>query len=348
MADTMKSVYWTGENKIELLDDIPVPEVLPGTVKVKMAYGALCATDFHQVSMGVMNARFTQPRPMGHEGSGIIVEMGEATEKSGLKVGDRVAVFPGGSCGICDLCKRGLPGCRNPVRGGGGATFSQYNVIPAGGAYKIPDDAPSIMPYAIAEPLGCILRCMDLQPIYNGDSVLVSGVGAIGSIMLDMVIKSGAVKVTVSDPVPEKRALALSMGAQYVIDPMNEDLVARGRELTDGRGYNKIYEVSGVPVTVQPCLDLVSRAGTATFFAVFPPTYEHKINLHTLYMKEAAIQFVFTHPNCAPRAVDLIPRMQTDKIIGKVYDLADAMEAIDMFEKSIYPKILLKCNEDLE
>lgn len=341
MANTMKAVWWTEPKKVELLHDVPIPEVKPGMVKIKIAYAALCATDFHQVSMGVMNAKFVEPRPIGHEGCGVIVEMGPGTEKSGLKVGDKVAMCGGSRCGVCEHCKRGLPSCLNPLWGSGGC-FAEYTVTGVGGVHKIPDDA-DIMPYTITEPLGCILRCMDLSPIMNGDSVLVSGVGAIGSIMLDMVIKSGAVKVTVSDPVPEKRQLALAMGAQYVIDPVNEDLVARGREITNGFGYNKIYEVSGVPVTVQPCLDLVARAGKVTYFAVFPPTYEHPINLHTLYLKEAGIQFVFTHWNTAPRAIDLIPRLQTDKIIGKVYDLADAMEAFDMFEKSIYPKILLKC-----
>ena len=247
----------------------------------------------------------------------------------------------GSRCGVCENCKRGLPNCLHPVRGSGGV-FAEYTVTAVGGLQKIPDEA-DIRPYAIAEPLGCVLRCFDLSPIVNGDSVLVSGAGAIGSILLDMVIKSGAVKVTVSDPVPEKRALALSMGAQYVIDPVKEDLVARGKEITNGYGYNKIYEMSGVPVTAQPCLDLLARAGTVAYFAVFPPTFEHAINFHTLYLKEAGIRFVFTHWNTAPRALDLIPRLQTDKIIGKEYDLADADEAIAMFEKSIYPKILLKC-----
>ena len=339
---TMKAVWWTEPKKLELLHDVPIPEIKPNMVKVNMSYAALCATDFHQVSMGVMNAKFIEPRPIGHEGCGIIEEMGEGTEASGLKVGDKVAICGGNRCGICENCKRGLPNCLSPFRGGMGGLFAEYAVVGVGGVHKIPD-AAEIMPYAITEPTGCILRCMDLSPIHNGDSVLVSGVGAIGSIMLDMVIKSGAVNVTVSDPIPEKRALALAMGAQYVIDPMNEDLVARGREITNGRGYDKIYEVSGVPVTVQPCLDLVARAGTVAYFAVFPPTYEHPINLHTLYLKEAGIRFVFTHWNAAPRALDMIPRLQTDKIIGKVYDLADAMEAFEMFEKSIYPKILLKC-----
>jgi (R,R)-butanediol dehydrogenase/meso-butanediol dehydrogenase/diacetyl reductase len=198
--------------------------------------------------------------------------------------------------------------------------------------------------YVIVEPTTCCIRAMDLSPIKHGQTVLVSGVGGIGSILFDMVLHSGASRVTVSDPVIQKRENAIKMGAQFVIDPFNEDLVARGLEITDGRGFDHIFEVSGVPVAAPPCLDLLARCGTITYFAVFPPTYEMPLNLHTLYMKEGKIQTVFTNPDIVPRAIDLIPRMHVDNIIGKVYDLADGMEAIDMFHKSIYPKIVLKCN----
>jgi threonine dehydrogenase-like Zn-dependent dehydrogenase len=90
----MKALWWTGPDKIELLHDVPVPEIRPGTVKVKVAYAAICATDLHMVSQGVMNAVFREGgKALGHEGSGEIVEMGLGTEKSGLKVGDKVAMY---------------------------------------------------------------------------------------------------------------------------------------------------------------------------------------------------------------------------------------------------------------
>ena len=338
---TMKAIWWTGKDKLEVLD-APIPEIRPGTVKIKMAYAALCATDMHMVSMGVMGVKFMEGgMPMGHEGCGEIIEMGAGTESSGLKVGDKVVMFPGAPCGYCDNCKNGLQQyCMNAGRS---STFAQYAVLPPSGVYKIPDDA-ELMKYAIVEPTVCTIRAMDLSPIRHGQKVLVSGVGAIGSILLDMVIHSGAAKVTVSDPVPQKRENALAMGAQYVIDPVNEDLIGRGMEITGGNGYDHVFEVSGVPAAAPPCLKLMARCGTVTYFAVFPPTYEMPLNLHELYMKEGRIQTVFTSPFIVNRAIDLIPRMQTDRIIGKVYDLADGMAAIDMFHKSIYPKILLKCN----
>jgi len=224
-----------------------------------------------------------------------------------------------------------------------GSTYSQYAVVPPTGVYKLPDDA-DLAAYSITEPANCCIRAMDLSPIKHGQTVMVSGVGAIGSIMLDLVIHSGAAKITVSDPIPEKRENALAMGAQYVIDPVKEDLVARGMEITGGKGFDHIFEVSGVPAAALPCLDLLAKCGTVTYFSVFPPDYEMPLNLHNLYMKEGRIQTVFTNPAIMHRVINLMPRLQTDKIIGKIYDLEDGMEAIEMFNKSIYPKILLKCN----
>ena len=340
--ETMKAIWWTGPDKIELLNDVPVPEIRPGTVKIKIAYAALCATDMHMVSMGAMNAKFIEGgRGMGHECSGEIVEMGPGTENCGLKPGDKVAMFPGAPCGNCENCKNGYHQyCMKP---GFGSAFAQYTVIPPSGAYKLPDDA-DLRTYALTEPANCVIRAMDLSPIRHGQTVLVSGVGGIGSILLDMVIHSGASKITVSDPVAQKRENALAMGALNAIDPINEDLVKKGMDITGGKGFDHIFEVSGVPAAAPPCIDLLAKCGTITYFAVFPPNYEMPLNLHNLYMKEGRIQTVFTNPAIMHRVINLMPRLQTEKIIGKVYDLADGMEAIEMFHKSIYPKILLKCN----
>jgi len=340
---TMMAVRWTGPQKIELKHDIPIPNVRPGTVKIKIAYAALCATDIHAVSMGVMFAKLEEGGSgLGHESSGVIVEMGPDTEASGLKPGDKVVVFPGAACGKCENCKNGY---RQYCTGGTERyrAFSEYAVAPVNSVYKIPDDA-DLSTYALVEPTVCTIRAMDLSQIQHGQTVLVSGVGGIGSILLDMVIHSGASKITVSDPVAQKRENALAMGAQYVIDPVNDDLIARGNEITGGKGYDHIFEASGVPAAALPCLDLLAKCGTVTYFAVYPPDYEMPLNLHNLYMKEGRIQTVFTSPNLMHRAINLIPRLQTDKIIGRIYDLSDAMEAFDMFHKSIYPKILLKCN----
>ena len=337
----MKAIWWTGKNKIELVD-VPIPEVRPGMVKIKLSYAALCATDLHMVSFGAMNAVMREGgQCLGHEGSGIIEEIGPGAENSGLSIGDKVVMFPGSPCGVCDNCKNGLRQyCRNASRGN---TFCEYTVMAPSGVYKIPKEA-DMQQYALVEPTVCTIRAMDLSPIHHGQTVFISGIGAIGSILLNMVILSGASKITVSDPVLQKRENSLSMGALYAVDPKSENVYERGMEITNGKGYDHVFEVSGVAQAAPVCIDLLAKCGTATYFAVYPPSYNLLVNLHDLYMKEGRIHTVFTNPDIMPRAIDLIPRIQTDRIISKIFDLKDGMQAIEAFNSSIYQKILLKCN----
>lgn len=336
---TMKQLWWVDWDQIELRE-VEIPQVKPNEVKVKVAYAALCATDVHQVTMGVMNSK--PPAPLGHEASGTIVELGEQAAAAGYKVGDKVTMFPVSHCGECEWCKKGMTQyCINSKPTG---AFAEYVVTDVKTIYKLPDNV-ELRDYAIVEPTNCCLRAMDLAPIRHGATVCVAGVGGIGSIMLNQVLLSGAARITVIDPVPEKRELALSMGAQYAIDPFNEDAVARAMEITDGLGFDYVFEMSGSPNASETPLKILARCGTAVYFAVFPPKFEMPLNLHELYMKEGRIQTVFTTTTIMNRSINMIERMQTDKIIGKIMPLSEAVESFEVFKTSKYPKILLDCSK---
>lgn len=336
---TMKQLWFEERGRIALRE-VPVPPVERGQVKVKIAYTAICATDVHQVSMGVMGAE--PPAPLGHESSGVIVEVGEGTEDTGFAVGDRVCLAPVTYCGMCPPCKRGTPQyCEHLVTTG---SYAEYVVCDQSAVFKIPDDG-DLQQYALVEPMACTLRAMELAPIPHGASVAVSGIGGIGSILLNQVILSGAARVTAIDPVPDKRELARAMGAQYTLDPFNEDIVARAMEITEGVGFDFIFEVSGSPKAAEPPLKMMAQCGTVVYFAVFPPDYELPLNLHELYLREGRIQTVFTTPWLMPKAINLLPRMQLDKVIGKVMPLSEVVEAFALFEKSKYPKILIDCSK---
>ena len=336
---TMKQLWWVDWDQIELRE-VEIPQVKPNEVKVKVAYAALCATDVHQVTMGVMNSK--PPAPLGHEASGTIVELGEQAAAAGYKVGDKVTMFPVSHCGECEWCKKGMTQyCINSKPTG---AFAEYVVTDVKTIYKLPDNV-ELRDYAIVEPTNCCLRAMDLAPIRHGATVCVAGVGGIGSIMLNQVLLSGAARITVIDPVPEKRELALSMGAQYAIDPFNEDAVARAMEITDGLGFDYVFEMSGSPKASETPLKILARCGTAVYFAVFPPKFEMPLNLHELYMKEGRIQTVVTTTTIMNRSINMIERMQTDKIIGKIMPLSEAVESFEVFKTSKYPKILLDCSK---
>lgn len=335
----MKQLWFVDEGKIDLID-VDIPKVKSNQVKVKVAYAALCATDVHQVTMGVLGA--VPPMPLGHEASGIIEEASPEAVKAGYEVGDKVALFPVTYCGKCENCKKGMTQyCINAESTG---AFAEYVVTDISAIYKIPQNA-SLESYALVEPTNCTLRAMDLAPIKHGSTVAIAGVGGIGSIMLNQILLSGASKITAIDPVPEKRELALAMGAAHVIDPFNEDVVKRAMEITDGAGFNSVFEVSGSPKGAETPLKILAKCGTAIYFAVFPPEFKMPLNLYDLYMKEGRIQTVFTSHSIMHRSINIIERMQTDKIIGKIIPLKDAVESFDVFNLSIYPKILLDCSK---
>lgn len=333
----MKSVFFSAKNQIEVRD-VEEPAAGKGKVKIKTAYAALCATDLHMVTMGILGAK--PGIPLGHEASGEIVEIGEGLENCGLKVGDKVATAPISVCGQCDMCKKGMPQyCRNAVPI---AAFSEFIVTDPSAVFRIPDDA-DLKRYSLVEPAVCTVRAMDIGKIRHGDAVVVSGIGGIGSILLNMVLLSGASKITVIDPVAEKRELALSMGASYALDPLHDDLYEASMKITDRAGFDRVFEVSGSPKATEICLKLVANCGRVIYFAVYPPDYTMPLNLYDLYRKEASIHTVFTNHALYPRTIHLMDRLQTEEIIGKVMDLKDAVAAFELFKTSKYPKILLKC-----
>jgi (R,R)-butanediol dehydrogenase/meso-butanediol dehydrogenase/diacetyl reductase len=335
----MKQLWFVEENKVAVRD-VPVPPVGESQVKVKIAYTAVCATDVHMVTMGVLGAK--PPKALGHEASGVITELGEKAKLAGLKTGDRVCLAPVSNCGLCPMCKEGLHQyCENAAETG---AFAEYVVTEASAVFKLPDDA-DLQKYALVEPACCTVRAMDLAQIRHGATVAVSGAGGIGSIMLNMILLSGAAQITVIDPVESKRKNALAMGAAHTIDPVKENVVERAMEISGGRGFDYVFEVSGSPRAIRPAFDILARCGNLVAFAVFPPSFEFSLNLYDLYMKEGRIQTVFTSPLLMPRTIRLIPRLQLDKIIGKVMPLSEGPAIFELFEKSIYPKILVDCQK---
>ncbi|HEY0189247.1 MAG TPA: alcohol dehydrogenase catalytic domain-containing protein [Cellulomonas sp.] len=333
----MKSLYFARENTIELWD-VDEPSPGSGQVKIKTAYASICATDIHQVTQGVLGA--APPMPLGHETSGTVVELGPGTEASGLAVGDLVTAFPVAVCGQCRSCRSGTPQyCVNALPFGG---FSEYYVTGANTVYPLPAGA-DLRSFTLVEPTACAIRAMDLVPIRHGQTVAISGVGGIGAILLNAILLSGATEVTVIEPVEAKRAMALAMGAAHVLDPRTQDLAAEADRITDGLGFDVVFEASGSPQAAAPALDIVGRCGRVVYFAVYPPSFELPVNLYDLYAKEASIHTVFTNPDLFPRAINLIPRLALDTIIGPTVPLSNALEGVELFHSGQHPKIILDC-----
>lgn len=328
------------------LIDIPEPELQPTDgMKIRVEWCAMCATDVHIVTLGL----YGMPAPwvMGHEVCGTIMELNPHGAAAGFQVGDKVVVNAVAPCGSCPQCKRGFGnGCTHPITGSFFGGLTEYITAQPQQCFKIPENSP-VDPkyYCLAEPMASPMDGMDLADIHIGDSVLLQGCGAIGSINLNMLLLRGCTNVTVSDPVPEKRALALKLGAQHVIDPTREDIVKRGMELTGGRGYDVVYDVAGVPAAAPQLPKLLAYRGRLVYFAVYPMDYELPLNLYDLYEKEGRVQTVFTNFYNYPRVMDLVPRMQLDTIVTREMKLSDGVEVFHAFLESKNNKIIVDCTK---
>jgi threonine dehydrogenase-like Zn-dependent dehydrogenase len=342
----MKGVVYVDRGKVEV-QELPMPIVGADEILVRIEYCALCATDVHVVTHGLFGIR--PPMVMGHEAAGTVVEVGASVAAKGyFKAGDRVSACPAQFCGKCSHCKKGLVmHCeeagfepeKKPMD-----AMVEYRTYPPEQLFKLPDNVP-FEHAALIEPISTASRGVALADMPMGSTVCVSGAGAIGLIMLNLVKYRGGTRLTVIDPVPEKRQLALELGAQYVIDPMNQDVVIECDKITDGMGFDFAFEMSGSIKAAPICPKIIGKCGCIVYFAVYPMNYELPLNLFDMFGKEARLQFVFTDPYLFPKSVDLLSRLDMDKLIGPIYEMKDAQKAFDDFQIAKYPKLLIKCTQ---
>jgi threonine dehydrogenase-like Zn-dependent dehydrogenase len=340
----MKALVYAAP-KVAKLVDIPEPRVAPGLVKIRLEYAAICATDLHVVMRGFFNREFNTG--LGHEGSGIVVEMGEGTEGYGFEVGDKVCMTDIVSCGICGECMSGRgarlcqhkPTVKQPM-------IAEYITCPVQQVYKIPA-AGDLRKYCLVEPLSCAVHGMDIAKIRQGETVCISGAGGIGLLHLLLIVRKGATKITVIEPVAAKRKLALKLGADYVIVPVNENVVEQAMRITEGRGFDVVYETSGAPKAGEICMDLMAGYGKIVYFAVYPMDYMLPLNLFQMFKKEGTVHGVGVSTSNFQRTINIMAKLlpEMDKIIGLELPLDRAEEAFREFATSKYPKVIIKCQK---
>lgn len=331
------------------LVDLPFPELGPQDVRIKVAYCAICGSDPHCVG-GCFGQEpgSTEPIPLGHEISGVVMELGSEAHHKGLKVGDRVAGNFLRFCGGCYYCQNGQQQfCENGQeynRPG----FASELIWHEDQVYKLPDEI-SLKEGCLLEPMSIIIRMMDKAQMKAGMRVCVCGGGPIGLLALQTLSLYGATSLTMIEPIADRRDLAMQLGAQYTIDPMSEDVVQRAMALTDGRGYDVVLDCSGSAHAAPTLLPITAKGGMLIYGAQYPNDYEMPFNISQYcYFNEITITGVFVAPYAYPRALQMLTRLNLDVLTQTVFDLEDGVAAFDAQLTGKYPKILIKCNPDLE
>lgn len=246
MNSKMKAAVMTDLKKIEFIEkDIPKPK--DDEVLVKLEYVGICGSDLHYYEHGAIGKYIVKPPfVLGHECSGTIVEIGNKVKH--LKIGDRVALEPGKTCGECEFCRSGKYNlCPDvvffatpPVDG----VFQEYAAHPEHLSFKLPDNL-STMEGALIEPLSVGMHAAMQGDAKLGQTAFVTGAGCIGLCSMLSLKAFGISKVYMIDIMKKRLDKALELGASGVIDASKENIEERVYELTNGKGSDLTIETSG-------------------------------------------------------------------------------------------------------
>lgn len=231
----MKSILFTAPCLAELLEE-KTPVAGDGEVVVKVARTTLSAGTERANLVGDPNVSPTKsevkfPRRSGYSASGVIVEVGSGVE--GLSVGDRVA---------CSW-----------------SSHSQYCRLKASRVYKLADDVDfdeAALVHIGTFPMAAIRKCN----LEIGESAIIMGLGVLGLVSIGLLRAAGAVPIIAVDPVESKRRQALSLGADYALDPFAEGFAAKVKELTNG-GAKVAIEITGRGQGLDMVLDCMAKFG---------------------------------------------------------------------------------------
>jgi L-iditol 2-dehydrogenase len=267
----MRAAVYRGINDVRV-ETVPVPAIGAGEILIKVAVCGICGTDLKKIHTGSHSA----PRIFGHETAGTIAAIGEGV--TNFSVGERVMVFHHVPCGQCYYCrKRTYAQC--PVYKPAGVTagfepsgggFAEYVrvmdwIVRDGGVVRIPDDIP-FEQAAFVEPLNTVLKGIKLLDLQPDETVLVIGQGPIGVMHAALAARTGATVLT-SDLYPERHAIAAGYGLRHPIHAGIEDVAARVRAATDGRGADAAIVAVGVNALIRTAMDAVRPGGKVLLFA---------------------------------------------------------------------------------
>jgi len=269
------------------ITEVRVSKPGPREVLIRTKAVGVCRSDLHFV-----DGAFPHPVPTvpGHEAAGVIEAVG--SDVAHLKVGDHVITFFTVFCGSCEMCVTGRPSlCIDPsTRRPNGAeprlsledgtwlapflnlsAFAEQMLVHENACVAIskemPLDRAALLGCAVITGAGAIFNDSRVRP---GESVAVIGAGGIGLAAINAAKIAGAGTILAIDPVPEKRELALKLGATHAMDAMAEGLAKDVLKLTGG-GVHYAIEAVGRPNTAELAWNILRRGGTATILGMIAP-----------------------------------------------------------------------------
>ena len=267
---TMKAAVYRGINDVRL-ETVPVPEIGPGELLVRVHTCGVCGTDLKKIATGSHSA----PRIFGHETAGVVAAVG--AEVTNFKPGDRVVVFHHIPCGCCFYCRHKIfaqcetykkVGCTAGFEPSGGG-FAEYvrvmDWIVRQGTVRITDGV-SFEQACFVEPVNTCMKAIQTLRLSQGETVLVIGQGPIG-ILLSVLAKRAGASVITSDLYSQRLTISTSFGLHHGIDASRADTIKMVREQTEGRGADAAILAVGGNGLIRTAMDSVRPGGRVMLFA---------------------------------------------------------------------------------
>lgn len=335
-----------------IIKGIPIPEISEHEVLVGLEYVGICGSDvhyYHSGKCGTAEVDLSEDYMLGHECAGTIKKVG--TKVTSLKVGDRVALEPGITCGKCDHCKSGhynlcedviflatppVPGCNE-----------EYIAFPEDMCFKLPENV-STKEGALIEPLSVGFYAAERGEIGLGESVLILGSGCIGLVTMLSCKAKGAGKIVVADLNEKRLEKAKELGADIVINSGKENISEAVEKITNGKGFDVVFETAGSNVTIAQTPFFARRGGRIVLVGI-SATEVIPFNFGQVMAKELDIKSIFRYKNIYPKAIAAVASgaIKIDSIVTHEFPFERIKEAYDecVHNKTDLVKAIVKINE---
>lgn len=331
MEGKMKVAVMQGIGKMGF-EERDIPKVKENEVLVKLEYVGICGSDLHYYETGAIGDYVVEPPfVLGHEPGGTVVEVGENVKN--LKVGDRVALEPGKTCGHCEFCKTGRYNlCPDvvffatpPVDG----VFQEYVAHEADLCFKLPDNV-STLEGALIEPLAVGFHAAIQGDAHLGQKAVVMGAGCIGLVSMMALKARGVSEVYVVDIMEKRLEKALELGATGVINGSKEDVLERVKELTNGTGMDLVIETAGTEITTRQAVH-IAKKGSNIVLVGYSKSGEMTLPMSLVLDKELTFKTVFRYRHIYPMAIDAVAagKVNLKGIVTDVFELDEAQKAMD-------------------
>jgi threonine 3-dehydrogenase len=325
------------------MEDVPMPEVRPNDVLIKVKKSAICGTDLHIYKWDEWAQQTIKPPvTIGHEYMGEVVEVG--SEVNRVKVGERVTVEGHISCGFCRNCRRGRQHiCDHTVgigvqRDGG---FAEYIAVPDKNVLHIDVSIPDEI-MAIMDPLGNATHTALSFPLL-GEDVLITGIGGpIGAMAAAICRFSGSRNVIGTDLSKYRRSLARKMGATRVIDPARESIKEAMERHGMVAGFDIGLECSGSPAAFNDMVNHMYNGGKISLLGLLPQ--KTQINWNNVIFKGLTLKGIYgreMYETWYHMEMMLTSGLDITSVITHRFKADDYQKAFEIMEDGNCGKIIL-------